>query len=249
MRYFINTIIVLIVVSFFSGCSTNKNQVLPLDDISKIITEKSQLQIRQYQTKRFFNTSKEELLNIVLNTMQDEQYFVSFSDIDTGLVSAKGRKNNLDLEIVVLIETREKNNFDIRLSLNILDENKNRYIEYEKVYQYLFERIRKSFFLEKQLNKKKTKITKVTSSSTNPKKIKKSNLNMKYTIQLISAKNKTYAEQYLQRANNYSNPILKVVGEYFVVRVGIFDGYASARLYLDSVKKRFDNPIIVKYTK
>jgi len=244
MKKYINTLFILLVVILFSACSSVTSRALSLEDINKLVNDKSQLQMRQLQTKRFYNTNKTELMKVIINSMQDELYFITFVNYDTGIISATAKKNDLDLNLVITIKEKKHNNLDLRISLSMVEENKISIINDEEIYTYLFDRLRKSLFLEQQLNKKINSETIKINQHT--KLINNEKYGNKYSIQLISAKNKQYAKEYYQRANKYSNVRIQKLAKYYVVRVGRFNYFSKAEIMLKSLRKEFKDAIILK---
>jgi len=243
MKKHINTLFILLVVILFSSCASSSNRALSLEDINKLINDKSQLQMRQLQTKRFYNTNKTELIKVIINSMQDELYFITFVNYDTGVISASAKKNDLNLNLVITIMDKSNNTFDTRISLSMVENNEIGIINDEEIYTYLFDKLRKSLFLEQQLNKKNSKISKIKQHT---KLINNEKSGTKYSIQLISAKNKQYAKEYYQRANKYSNARIQKLAKYYVVRVGRFNYFSKAEIILKSLRKEFKDAIILK---
>jgi len=244
MKKYFNTLFLIFIVFLFSACASSSNRALSLEDINKVVNDRSQLQMRHLQTKRFYNTTKAELIKVIINSMQNELYFITFVNYDTGLVSATAKKNDLDLRLVVTIMDKSDNNFDTRISLSIEEDNKISIINDEEIYTYLFDKLRKSLFIEQQFNRKQNiSIIKVREGReiTNTKES-----DVKYSIQLISAKNKHYAKKYFQRAKNHSNVRMKKLTKYYVVRVGKFNYFSKAEVLLKSLKEEFKDATIVK---
>ena len=93
-----NLLISLGVLFFITGCSNVKT--LEMTPENNIINKESSLQIRDIQTRTFENTTKEDLINAIVDTLLDDGYFVNMIDTKAGVISAKNSKNNPELDIV-----------------------------------------------------------------------------------------------------------------------------------------------------
>ena len=175
MKSYLKTLCIVSIVGILTGCSNHNSRNLAFSDIKKISSEKSQLQVRQAQTKRFFNTNQDELIKVIVNTMQDELFYITFLDNDSGIISARGKKEDLNIDIVSSINPINSKDFDIRISVNIRDNDDTSILEYNELYNYFFDKLRKSLFLEQNLYKKEKQIILDL-----PKKDKKS-----YSFQII----------------------------------------------------------------
>ena len=70
-----------------TGCNSPK--MLQLTQENSFINTQSALQIRDIQIRTFNNTTKENLSNAIVDTLLDDNYFVTLIDINAGVVSAK----------------------------------------------------------------------------------------------------------------------------------------------------------------
>ena len=111
-----NLFISLGILLFATGCSNVKN-LSPTAE-NNIINKESALQIRDIQTRTFDNTSKEDLVNAIVDTLLDDGYFVTMIDTNSGVISAKNNKNNPELNLVAVIKDIKNENFLVRFSLN-----------------------------------------------------------------------------------------------------------------------------------
>lgn len=147
-----NLFISLGILFFITGCSNVKN--LSPSAENNIINKESGLQIRDIQTRTFDNTSKENLVNAIVDTLLDDGYFVTLIDSDSGVISAKNNKNNPELNLVAVIKEIKNESFLVRFSLNGIDKSlafKSYFIiEDDVIYRYLFDKLRKSLFLDQE---------------------------------------------------------------------------------------------------
>lgn len=239
MKKYLHKIFILLAILIFSGCSSYSSRNLTTLDKEILISTKSQLQTRQLQTKRFFNTNKTEVIKALIKVLQDESYFITVINYDTGVISAKGTKNNLDFNLVSFIEDKIDNNVDVRISLNLISNNyigqKEDIIRKESLYKYFFSKLNKSLFLEQQLYNK----TVDTNKSLIQKPI--------YSIQIISSNNKEYAQDYLNKLKQYyKNVRLVRIKNYYTVRIGKFTDINKARKLLPSVVKNYSDALVLR---
>ncbi|MBP7742038.1 MAG: SPOR domain-containing protein [Aliarcobacter sp.] len=150
-----NLFISLGILLFATGCSNVKN-LSPTAE-NNIINKESALQIRDIQTRTFDNTSKEDLVNAIVDTLLDDGYFVTMIDTNSGVISAKNNKNNPELNLVAVIKEIKNENFLVRFSLNGIDKSlafkSYIIIEDDVIYRYLFDKLRKSLFLDQEFYK------------------------------------------------------------------------------------------------
>lgn len=147
-----NIFISLGALFLLSACSNVKT--LSPSPENNIINKESALQIRDIQTRTFENTSKEDLINALVDTLLDDGYFVTMIDTNTGVVSAKNNKNNPELNLVAVVKEIKNKTFLVRFSLNGIDKSlafkSYIIIEDDIIYRYLFDKLRKSLFLDQE---------------------------------------------------------------------------------------------------
>jgi hypothetical protein len=147
-----NLLISLATLFIISGCSNVKN--LAITPENNIINKESSLQIRDIQIRTFENTTKENLINSVVDTVLDDNYFITMIDVNAGVVSAKNIKNDVELNLVCVIKEIKDNSFLVRFSITAIDRSVafKSYIvvQDDLIYRYLFDKLRKSLFLDKE---------------------------------------------------------------------------------------------------
>jgi len=87
----------LILVFFFAGCATSGRVPLP---------EKTQLQIREYQTRTYETDNVKMVTKAMLNVLQDDGFVVKNVNMDLGLLSAEKSINiekNMGREVSLAI--------------------------------------------------------------------------------------------------------------------------------------------------
>ena len=77
-----NLLISLSALFLITGCSNVKN--LEITPENNIINKESSLQVRDIQVRTFENTSRENLINAIVDTLLDDGYFVTTIDARTG---------------------------------------------------------------------------------------------------------------------------------------------------------------------
>lgn len=155
-----NLLISLGALFFVTGCSNVKN--LEITPENNIINKESALQVRDIQVKTFENTTKDSLLNAIVDTLLDDNYFITTIDTDAGLISAKNIKNDAELNLVAVIKEIKDANFTVRFSISAVDRSVDfkSYIivQDDLIYRYLFDRLRKSLFLDQEFYKVPPKV-------------------------------------------------------------------------------------------
>lgn len=127
----------LIIAIFFSGCSNLvQNQKIDKTSNKELISE-----TRFLQTKTFHNTNKEQLFRAMINLAQD-QFLTMQIDKKDGIF-------NTD-RFVITITKKALGIFDIRISPTTPSKRFD-----SKYYQYMFEKLRQSLFLEKEIDNKR----------------------------------------------------------------------------------------------
>ena len=139
--------------------------------------EKTQLQIREYQTRSYDTNDYKMVMKAVLNTLQDEGYIVKNAVLDLGLLTATKEMNIEDKGQVLLQkllrkkratwaknsiieatanvsefgkETRVRLNFQVKTYNNRGGVMGVRQIEDAKFYQDFFAKIDKGIFIQKE---------------------------------------------------------------------------------------------------
>ena len=271
-----NLLISLGVLFFITGCSNVKT--LEMTPENTIIQKESSLQIRDIQTRTFENTTKEELINAIVDTLLDDGYFVNMIDTKAGVISAKNSKNNPELDIVSVVKELKNNSFLVRFSINAIDKSlafkSYIVIEDDLIYRYLFDRLRKSLFLDQEFYQTEntqevntqinTKIKvdvhevvapKVVKQESAAKKVVKkctsakcTNAPLVYSVQFLCSSNK---EQALTEYNNLKSKNLDVrihpFYEYQVVRLGRYKTRVEAEKIMNDFKNNYPDISIVAF--
>ena len=150
-----NLLISLSALFLITGCSNVKN--LEITPENNIINKESSLQVRDIQVRTFENTSRENLINAIVDTLLDDGYFVTTIDARTGVVSAKNIKNDVELNLVSVVKEVKNESFSVRFSINAIDRSRNfntvNVIQDDLIYRYLFDKLRKSLFLDQEFYK------------------------------------------------------------------------------------------------
>ena len=271
-----NLLISLGILFFITGCSNVKK--LEITPENNIINKESSLQIRDIQTRTFDNTTKEELINGIVDTLLDDGYFVNMIDTKAGVISAKNSKNNPELDIVSVVKELKNNSFLVRFSINAIDKSlafkSYIVIEDDLIYRYLFDRLRKSLFLDQEFYQTEntqeintqinTKIKvdvhevvapKVVKQESAAKKVVKkctsakcTNAPLVYSVQFLCSSNK---EQALTEYNNLKSKNLDVrihpFYEYQVVRLGRYKTRVEAEKIMNDFKNNYPDISIVAF--
>ena len=271
-----NLLISLGVLFFITGCSNVKT--LEMTPENNIINKESSLQIRDIQTRTFENTTKEDLINAIVDTLLDDGYFVNMIDTKAGVISAKNSKNNPELDIVSVVKELKNNSFLVRFSINAIDKSlafkSYIVIEDDLIYRYLFDRLRKSLFLDQEFYQTEntqevntqinTKIKvdvhevvapKVVKQESAAKKVVKkctyakcTNAPLVYSVQFLCSSNK---EQALTEYNNLKSKNLDVrihpFYEYQVVRLGRYKTRVEAEKIMNDFKNNYPDISIVAF--
>lgn len=149
-----NLLISLSALFLITGCSNVKN--LEITPENNIINKESSLQVRDIQIRTFENTSREHLINAIVDTLLDDGYFVTTIDARTGVISAKNIKNDVELNLVSVIKEVKNESFSVRFSINAIDRSTTKpyiIIQDDLIYRYLFDKLRKSLFLDQEFYK------------------------------------------------------------------------------------------------
>lgn len=123
-----------------TGCYSNANSVL--DNNNK----QTQLQIRNYQSRAFDTTNKNQTLRTVIATLQDLDFVIDKADDTLGTVSATKFTRHTPLQMTVSVRPRGNKQLVVRANAQ--------YgmwpVEDMKAYQDFFSSLSKSMFLEAQ---------------------------------------------------------------------------------------------------
>lgn len=239
---------------FLTGCSTVNNKALSLENINKIFSKKSQLHIRDIQTKKFYNITAEQIEKAIIYTLIDENYFITVVNSESRLVSGITTKEDLDLKLVVSYRENLDNSFTVRFSISIIENtssgDKFIIVQDDKVYEYLFDRLNKSIFLEQQLYSKKRHKKNENQTRLQLKDKELINIYPYYTIQFTSAMKKESAQYIFNQVRKYdSNVTMKKLNKYYVVRLGKFKSKKDAYLNHQNIFKSFKSAEIIQIGK
>lgn len=271
-----NLLISIGLLFFITGCSNVKK--LEMTPENNIINKESSLQIRDIQTRTFENTTKEELINAIVDTLLDDGYFVNMIDTKAGVISAKNSKNNPELNLVSVVKELKNDTFLVRFSINAIDKSlafkSYIVIEDDLIYRYLFDRLRKSLFLDQEfyqtqnnqevntqintkidVHVKEIVVPKVVKQESTAKKtVKKctsakcSNAPLVYSVQFLCSSNK---KQALAEYDNLKAKNLDVrihpFYEYQVVRLGRYKTRTEAEKVMSDFKNNYPDISIVAF--
>lgn len=121
------------------GCYSNANSVLDHKG-------KSQVQQRNYQSRVFSTTNKNQTLRTVIATLQDLDFIINKADETLGTVSATKFTHNVTLQMTVSIRPRGTTQLVVRANAQYGIKA----IEDPTVYQDFFSSLSKAMFLEAQ---------------------------------------------------------------------------------------------------
>lgn len=122
-----------------NGCYSSANSVL--DNSGK-----SQVEQRNYQSRVFNTTNKNQTLRTVIATLQDLDFIISKADETLGTVSATKYTHNMPLKMSVSIRPRGTKQLVVRANAQY----DIRAVEDPKAYQDFFNSLSKAMFLEAQ---------------------------------------------------------------------------------------------------
>lgn len=145
-------------IVFFSGCTLDNNipapHNKPIEKKTDFTNKLAQSKIRDIQTRVFKGIKKDIVEKAVVNTMVDEDFFITLIDNKKGIITATGNKNTLDLRFIAVIKQTENENISVRFNVDtIRGEPFNKRYEIVKndlLYEYLFSRLKKSISLEQE---------------------------------------------------------------------------------------------------
>lgn len=255
---------------FFSGCSNEKSITIPADNLKEkkidFTNKLSQSKMRDIQTRVFQGIRKDIIEKAVVNTMVDEDFFVTLIDNKQGVITANGNKNTLDLRFIALIKENMNQSISVRFNVDtIKTESFNKsytIVKNDMLYEYLFSKLVKSISLENEQISKVIKIEKQQLKAI-PKDIKEvdfkvTQVNDKtlkqqekvsfpfYSIQFTSAKNKYIAKKLFENiSKKYKEVRLEKLKYFYVIRLGKFESYSEIKKIYDSLEEEYKNSIIV----
>ena len=127
--------IIILTIALLTGCATTNQRVLDISD-------ETQLQKRNYQSRIFETSDKEKVLRAIISTLQDLGFAVDRADTTLGVVSATKLQLH-QTKITVSVRPRGTDRMLVRANaqFNI------RPIEDPKHYQDFFNSLEKSLFL------------------------------------------------------------------------------------------------------
>lgn len=252
-------------IIMITGCTATSNENLSNISSNKIIEPKSheiQTKKRDMQTRIYTDISRDILEKAIVNTMVDEDFYITFIDNKNGVISSIGNKNSLDLNFVATTKEKSSNNVSVRFNVSIFKSgtlNKNyKTVKDELLYEYLFSKLSKSISLEydyiaKKINIEKKVFEKIYSDTHNNETSIKVESKMEegisypyYSIQFISSKDEGIAKKiYKEILDKYKDARLEKLEYYYVIRLGKFKGYSQAKNLYESVKNEYIDSIIV----
>lgn len=138
------------ILVIFTGC----NAVSLIQKPVILNSDETQLESRQYQTKKY-TVDSATLMKSLIETLQDDNYIIRHSDNQNGIVTASKIKEDVKLELTARIKRVRGGVCALRFNIQLLESNvfgaeRQSYLR-PKYYAYLFSRIEKSIFLQKNL--------------------------------------------------------------------------------------------------
>lgn len=266
-----NLLISLGTLFLITGCSNVKN--LEITPENNIINKESSLQVRDIQVKTFENTSKDNLINAIVDTLLDDNYFITTIDTNAGVVSAKNIKSDVELNLVAVIKEVKDNSFSVRFSITAIDRSVafKSYImvQDDLIYRYLFDKLRKSLFLDQEFykvpEKKETQpivqkeitiIEKVIETKTEPKKIVKKcstgkceeSASLIFSVQFLCTANKELVQNEFEKLKNAGEDVrVHPYYEYQVLRLGRFKTRIEAENAMNKFKSTYPEISVVAF--
>lgn len=270
-----NLLISLSALFLITGCSNVKN--LEITPENNIINKESSLQVRDIQVRTFENTSRENLINAIVDTLLDDGYFITTIDVKTGVVSAKNIKNDVELNLVSVVKEIKNESFVVRFSINAVDRSRNfntvNVIQDDLIYRYLFDRLRKSLFLDQEFYKvpepkepqpvvqkeitviEKTIETKVE-PKVEPKKVVKKCSTAKceesssliFSVQFLCTANKEAVQKEFEKLKDEGEDVrVHPYYEYQVLRLGRFKTRIEAEVAMQKFKNTYPEISVVAF--
>lgn len=127
----------LLIPLSLTGCYSNANSVLDNN-------ETTQLQKRNYQSRAFDTTNKNQTVRTVIATLQDLDFVIDKADDTLGTVSATKFTRNVPLKMTVSVRPRGKKQLVVRANAQYGI----RPVEDPRAYQDFFTSLSKAMFLE-----------------------------------------------------------------------------------------------------
>lgn len=270
-----NLLISLGTLFFITGCSNVKN--LEITPENNIINKESPLQVRDIQVKTFENTTKDSLINAIVDTLLDDNYFITTIDTDAGLISAKNIKNDAELNLVAVIKEVKDGNFTVRFSISAVDRSVDfkSYIivQDDLIYRYLFDRLRKSLFLDQEFYKVPPKVepqpivqkeVTIIEKHIEPKIVTKyvekkttqgcstgkcqDNSSLIYSVQFLCTTNKELVQnEFLKLKNEGHDVRVHPYYEYQVLRLGRYKTRIEAENAMQKFKSNYPEISVVAF--
>ncbi len=126
---------VLVLVSLCAGCASSKNQLLAAN--------KSQVELRSFQTRAFDTVDKTKMLRTIISTLQDLDFVIDRADAVLGTISASKFTANQLLKMTVTVRPRGETQLLVRASAQFGI----RAVEDAEPYQDFFASLEKALFL------------------------------------------------------------------------------------------------------
>lgn len=256
-----------------SGCNNVKN--LQITPENNIINKESSLQVRDIQVRTFENTTKDNLINSVIDTLLDDNYFITTINTKAGVVSAKNIKSDVELNLVTVIKEVKDNNFSVRFSITAIDRSAvfNSYIvvQDDLIYRYLFDKLRKSLFLDKDFYQVPSKekpivqkelvivekhiepkvatkhVEKKATQECSTKKCQDSS-SLIYSVQFLCTADKQLAQKEFEKLKNEGLDVrIHPYYEYQVVRLGRYKNRIEAENTMQKFKNNYPEITIVGF--
>lgn len=268
-----NIFISLGLLFLLTGCSNVKT--LNITPESNIINKESALQIRDIQVRTFENVTKEELINSIVDILLDDGYFITMIDSDLGIISGKNSQKNPELNIVSTIKKIKNSDFLVRFSITAIDKSvafkSHVIITDDLIYRYLFDRLRKSLFLDKEFYKvppkekeetkieiniekpvyKKRKNEQITKKTPQKKCLNqkcKDNASLIYSVQFLCTLDKNQAQNEFNKLKSQNHDVrIHPYYEYQVVRLGRFKTRLEAQNAMEKFKKLYPEISVVAF--
>ncbi len=113
----------------------------------------SQLTQRNYQS-RDYKVASSSLFKVTVDTLSDEKYIIKYTDPKQGIITGQKIKDNLVIDLNALVKKESGGSslrFNISMSKVSFFGGRNEAIDDEDYYKYLFTKVEKSIYLDKNL--------------------------------------------------------------------------------------------------
>lgn len=266
-----NLLILLSTLFLITGCSNVKN--LEITPENNIINKESSLQVRDIQVRTFENTSRDNLINSIVDTLLDDGYFITTINTKAGVVSAKNIKNDVELNLVSVVKEVKNESFYVRFSINAVDRStafkSYSIVQEDLIYRYLFDKLRKSLFLDQEfykvpevkkpqtvIQKEVTIIKKIVEPKVKPKKVIKrcstgkceESSSLIFSIQFLCTVNKDIVQKEFEKLKNEGLDVrVHPYYEYQVLRLGRFKTRLEAENTIQKFKSNYPEISIVAF--